>query len=288
MTGRPRWRCAACSGRRMRATADRLTCDACHAPHTRAGGIWTSDVQPRASRFDSAAAERLAAMEQGDHFWLQHRTPLFCRLVDRIAPGRGQIVELGCGGGRMLPAWEARFDTVVAVDASRDLLARARRLGRTATLIQADVCDTPLDREQFDLAAAFDVIEHVDPDALLAEARRLVRPGGHLLLSAPAFAALWSTMDQRAGHRCRYTLRLLRRELDRNGWRCDGHTYYQCLLFPLVYVSRRIGSGSPGLERRPGRLLNRTFGLVNRLEIAVSSRIAVPFGSSLVAWATRR
>jgi SAM-dependent methyltransferase len=120
----------------MRATTDRVMCDACHAPHTRAGGIWTSDLQPHAPRFDSAAAERLAAMEQGDHFWLQYRTRLFCRLVDRIAPGRGQIVELGCGGGKMLPAWQARFGTVVAVDASRDLLARARRFGRTATLIQ--------------------------------------------------------------------------------------------------------------------------------------------------------
>jgi len=187
----------------------------------------------------------------------------------------------------MLPAWEARFETVVAVDASRSLLSRARVSGRAATIVQADVCATPLDQEQFDVAAAFDVIEHVDPDALLSEARRLVRPGGRLLLSAPAFKALWSGMDERAGHRCRYSSRLLRAELQRNGWRCDGHTYYQCLLLPLMYVSRRIGGGSLAIERRPGRLLNRALGAVNRLEAVVSSRFAVPFGSSLVAWATR-
>ena len=64
-------------------------------------------------------------------------------------------------------------------------------------------------------------------------------------------------------------------------------TYFQCLLFPLVYMSRRFGARTAVIERRPGRLLDRTLGVVNRLEVAASSRFRVPFGSSIVAWATR-
>ena len=287
MSGLLEWRCPSCGGSRVRASADAARCDACGAGLTRVDGVWCMESQPAPERFDRAAADRLAAMDADDHFWMRQRRLLLCRLIDRLARQRQTIVELGCGAGSLLPAWERRFASVAAIDAYRPLLARARARVRAATLIHADVCVTPLAGAQFDVAAAFDVIEHVDPDALLSEARRLVRPGGQLLLSAPAFRALWSAMDVRAGHRCRYDSPLIGRELQRNGWRYDGHTYFQCLLFPLVYMSRRFGARTAVIERRPGRLLDRTLGVVNRLEVAASSRFRVPFGSSIVAWATR-
>jgi SAM-dependent methyltransferase len=264
-----------------------VECAACGAGFSRQHGVWCGGAEPVPEGFDAAAANRLAALDEDDHFWVRQRKLLFCRLLDRVVRQRRSVVELGCGSGGMLSAWERRFGSVAAVDAYRPLLARARARGASATLIQSDVCATPLGDGQFDVAAAFDVIEHVDPDALLSEARRLVRPGGQLLVSAPAFRALWSAMDARAGHRCRYDSALLGVELRRNGWRCDGHTYFQCLLFPLVYLSRRLAGGTHPVERRPGWLLDRTLGLINGIEVAASSRFRLPFGSSIVAWATR-
>jgi SAM-dependent methyltransferase len=287
MTVPVEWRCASCRGRRVRVSADAIECLACDTRLARLHGVWYGDSEPLPERFDAAAADRLAALDEDDHFWVRQRRLLFRRLLDRVVRQRDAVVELGCGSGGMLPVWEGGFASVAAVDAYRPLLARARARGGAATLIQSDVCATPLADGQFDMAAAFDVIEHVDPDALLSEARRLVRPGGQLLVSAPAFRALWSAMDERAGHRCRYDSALLGLELRRNGWRYDGHTYFQCLLFPLVYLSRRLAGGTHPVERRPGRLIDRTLGLINRVEVAASSRFTVPFGSSIVAWATR-
>ena len=287
MTMRLEWRCAACRGPRVRVSPDAIECDTCGTGLSRIGGVWCGESEPVPERFDAAAADRLAALDEDDHFWVRQRRLLFCRLLDRIVRRRHTVVELGCGSGGMLPAWEGRFASVVAVDAHQPLLARARARSGAATLIQSDVSATPLGDGQFDMVAAFDVIEHVDPDALLSEAHRLVRPGGQLLLSAPAFQALWSAMDERAGHRCRYDSTLLDLELRRNGWRYDGHTYFQCLLFPLVYLSRRLAGGTHPVERRPGRLLDRTLGFINRIEVTTSSRFSLPFGSSIVAWATR-
>jgi SAM-dependent methyltransferase len=287
MTAPLEWQCTRCGGSPLRVTAEAIGCQTCGSSLSRRDGVWWADAEPAPEGFDAAAAERLTAMDRDDHFWLRQRRLLFSRLVDRLVRQRNTVVELGCGSGGMLPAWEGRFAAVVALDAHRPMLAQARSRARAATLIQADVCAAPLGGGQFDLVGAFDVIEHVDPDALLLEARRLVRPGGQLLLSAPAFKGLWSAMDERAGHRCRYDSPLLGVELQRNGWRYDGHTYLQCLLFPLVYVSRRLGGGTHTVERRPGKLLDRTLGLINRLEVAASSRFRLPFGSSIVAWATR-
>ena len=53
--------------------------------------------------------------------------------------------------------------------------------------------------------------DDISPDAFLAEAARLVRADGRFLLSVPAFQLLWSSMDERAGHRCRYRTNLLLR-----------------------------------------------------------------------------
>jgi SAM-dependent methyltransferase len=247
--------------------------------------VWIANAAAPAG-FDRDAVGRLQTMERRDHFWLRHRRRLFGRLIDRLESNRDSALELGCGGGGMLTELEPRFRSVTAVDGYRELLALARERTHHATLIQADICGSPLADQQFDLIAAFDVIEHTDPDRLLREARRLVRPNGHLLLSAPAFPSLWSAMDERAGHRCRYRWRRLRAELERNGWRPLGHTYFQCLLFPLLFVSRRLGGWAIDPERRPSPLVNRALGGVNRLELAVSARFRVPFGSSLVAWAS--
>jgi SAM-dependent methyltransferase len=285
MTVPLQWRCASCRAAGVHVSTEVVECPTCGTRFSRQHGVWCGDAEPVPERFDAAAADRLAALDH--HFWVRQRTILFSRILDRVVRQQHGVVELGCGSGGMLPVWERRFASIAAVDAHRPLLGRARARGASATLIQSDVCATPLRDAQFDMAAAFDVIEHVDPDALLSEARRLVRPGGQLLVSAPAFQALWSAMDERAGHRCRYHSALLGLELRRNGWRYDGHTYFQCLLFPLVYVSRRLGGGTHPVERQPGRLLDRTLGFINRIEVAASSRFRLPFGSSIVAWATR-
>ena len=60
---------------------------------------------------------------------MRQRRLLFCRLLDRIVRRRHTVVELGCGSGGMLPAWEGEFASVVAVDAHQPLLARARARG---------------------------------------------------------------------------------------------------------------------------------------------------------------
>ncbi|HEV2075466.1 MAG TPA: class I SAM-dependent methyltransferase [Thermoleophilaceae bacterium] len=98
----------------------------------------------------------------------------------------GDVLDLGCGDGRLTA--ELRAERITAADVSA--LARARARGRLphAELVELDP-DAPLPfaDASFDLVTCLETIEHVrDVQRLLSEARRVLRPGGRLALSTPA------------------------------------------------------------------------------------------------------
>jgi 2-polyprenyl-3-methyl-5-hydroxy-6-metoxy-1,4-benzoquinol methylase len=109
------------------------------------------------------------------------REALFRRYVG--GPGR-RVLDLGCRDGALTQAYLAGND-VVGVDADREALAEAAKLGIETHW--ADL-DEPLDFSEasFDVVVAGELLEHLrDPQRLVAQIRRLVRPGGTFVASVP-------------------------------------------------------------------------------------------------------
>lgn len=225
-----------------------------------------------------------------DHFWFAPRQRLLAGILDRRVDRRtgDRAVDLGCATGGFLPTLGRRFASVVGVDAYGRSLEVAGKAAPDAVRIQADVARVPLEAGQFRLAVALDVLEHVEPGPFLEEAARLVEADGWLLLSVPALPALWSELDEAAGHRCRYTRRSLTGELAEAGWALVHWTHYQAALTPLVWLVRRSPwTGGRRIERRPPGLLGRALGAVNELEVRALGGLRLPWGSSLVGLARR-
>ena len=286
-----RWRCPNC-GEGLARCGSTLRCSGCpSAAKLDEAGYWRFADGFRPAGFEPSRREHLAAIEPG-HFWFPPRRDLLASLLDHHGPVRAErtlgALELGCGTGTFLGVLEERFASVVALDAYGESLAVAAKRTTSAILLQADALRVPIRDRQFDLVVALDVLEHVEPRAFLRETARLVRPGGRLLLSVPAFPSLWSPLDEAAGHRCRYRLSTLRRQLAEACWRLVHHTHYQAILFPLVWLVRRLSSPAVRrAERGPSVVVSAPLALVNRLEVKLFGRLRLPWGSSLMAVAER-
>ncbi len=113
--------------------------------------------------------------------------------------GAKHILDLGClDGSNILTLLNNLPDGAqgTGVDLSKDGVniadKRASLHGFPATFIQGSIEDflSKANDESFDLVCMFEVIEHVlDPDAIIAEIKRVLKPGGTLLVSTPDFEA---------------------------------------------------------------------------------------------------
>ena len=105
---------------------------------------------------------------------------------------RGHLVDFGCGNGAQTLLFLADFERITGVDVSEDFLddfrreIAARDLGSGVEGVATDGGPIPLPDGAADVVTSFTVLEHVpDEQAALAEMRRVLRPGGRLIISVP-------------------------------------------------------------------------------------------------------
>jgi SAM-dependent methyltransferase len=121
-----------------------------------------------------------ARRDDGDFVFVPERVPLF-----RDAVGRGKrVLDLGCRSGALTRHF-LDGNSVVGLDVDAAALEKAAALGIEP--LQADVEQPlPLEDASFDAVVAGELLEHLRfPDALVAEIRRVLRPGGVLVGSVP-------------------------------------------------------------------------------------------------------
>ena len=204
-------------------------------------------------------------------------------------PNPARILDAGCGSGRNMVEL-ARLGTVTGVELSETsvCLARARGVGE---VIEGSVLEMPFEPDSFDLAVSLDVIEHLDQDLdALRELRRVVAPGGALLITVPAYEWLWSGHDEINHHYRRYTRRTLQRVAQQAGWEQVRTTYFNSLLLPVAILLRALDRLSTKTTESsldlwvPPEPLNRLLEGPLALEAALIARGGrIPAGLSLLA-----
>src|SRR5262245_34037910 len=177
-----------------------------------------------------------------DHWWFVGRRALFARVIESLQlPRDARILDAGTSTGtnlRLLRGLD--FTRVDGVDLSDEAI-RYCAMKDLGHVTRGDLCDLPFASGQFDLALATDVIEHLDDDRrALAELERVLKPGGHALISVPAFPSLWGKQDEVAQHKRRYRRRPLQAAIQEAGLECLDVFHFNYLLFAPIWLARQV------------------------------------------------
>ena len=226
--------------------------------------------------FPELQSETLRRMSRADHYnaWLVERSLpyLGARVLD-LGAGIGTFTSLLTGNGRQVVALEPDPALRPALERRFAGSASVQVLPHTVESLAGGGLDEP-----FDSVVCFNVLEHIDNDLeALRTVRRLLRPGGALLLLVPAHPALYGAVDRAVAHRRRYRREPFRRLLGAAGMTVGELRYVNPVGAAGWLVSSRI------LQREqvpagPLLLYDRLVPALRRLD-----RLRLPFGLSL--WA---
>lgn len=221
------------------------------------------------------------------HWWHIGRRKIIAGFVEeicrRVTDRRPRILDVGCGTGANLMML-SKYGDAEGVDISEDALAFCRERGLDKVRLGAGE-ELPYDDGAFDLVTALDVVEHMDDDlAGLKEMRRVLRPGGRVLLFVPTFMFLWGLQDDVSNHRRRYRLPELRRVLEEAGFEVERTTYANItFFFPILFIRQLMRVTGIKAESENNINVSAFNGVLGRL-FAAESRVLrymnLPFGVS--------
>lgn len=235
---------------------------------------------------DAPIYEEMAAIE-ATHWWFVARRRILSAVITSMGlRPDARIIELGCGTGGNLEML-ARFGSVTAVEMND--FARTQALSvAPGRVLSGHLPDNLPDLQAADLVCLLDVLEHLDDDvAALRRITSLLRPGGRLLVTVPAYQWLFGSHDRAHHHRRRYTQGGLRSLAQATGWRVERIGYFNSLLFPLVglqrLLQRALGHAESSDAQMPSRHLNAALTAVFGVEARWMRHSSFPFGVSVLA-----
>ena len=236
------------------------------------------------------------ARAERDHFWFKGFRRFVTPLLDRAIDGHDDplILDCGCGTGHNLQMLR-RAGRAVGIDVTFSGLTYAVSRG-DRKIAQASAGRLPFGDSIFDLVTSFDVIYSLPDDverAAVAEMRRVMRPGGRLLINVAAMPFLHGSHSVLSGEIRRYTRPGLRGLLERNGLEVERITYTNFTTLPLtagVRMAQRFMGGhrdSAAEITVPAAPVNALLSGLLAVESFALGFADMPAGSSLLCLARK-
>lgn len=234
---------------------------------------------------------------QAIYWWHRARRELATALIRKWSVGPvARCIDLGCGPGGNAPVFEPFAPELnVGFDLSPLALQLARSVRPEAPLVQGDLSrPLPFADSSFDAATIFNVLYHswvVDHTQVLAEAGRILRPGGLLVLTEPAFDILRRGVDEVGMGVRRFRLSDIEESAGQAGLEVVQVGYFTSFGFPLallLHLMSGLSSRRPEIKAEADMkplptwfngLMLAAARLENRL---VLKGIKLPFGVTIV------
>lgn len=217
-----------------------------------------------------------------NNWWFVGKRGLIRALLSRYCPKDASILDVGAGLGEdlfvIIP-----FGKVTTIDSSKQAVLTLKSKFPSVRA-QFGFIEQIKVRKKYDVILAFDVLEHIKDDATAVKnIWNLLKPGGLLIGTVPAWSFLWSTHDELLGHYRRYSPKMLRQLL--NQFNIEFLQFWNFTLSPLISIFK-IAQQKYGIKPKTTRMpehINRLFSTILNVESRlVVKKITPPYGISLV------
>lgn len=244
-----------------------------------------------------AEVEALRSAEDS-HWWHATLRGLVLDVLEKCLPPGSRVLDAGCGTGGMLALLSnhpAAY-SLEGIDQSEDAVRHCRGRGLTSVRA-ANVEDLAFEDNSFEAVLSLDVLYHtqVDEDKAVVEMKRVLRPGGLLLVNAAAFPCLRGRHDVAVCGARRYTIKRLRSLLEIHSLAVEFIHYWNAWLFVPLWIWRSWTRWFPGGRSDAGSELQLTTSWINRalkrpamVDAKLCRDLKLPFGSSVLAVAKKR
>jgi ubiquinone/menaquinone biosynthesis C-methylase UbiE len=197
------------------------------------------------------------AKSEQDFWWYRGMRQITFAFLDPFIAGREirNVLEAGCGTGHFTLQLAQRYGwRMFPFDLGWEGLEFGAKMG-VRRMSQADMCSLPYANASFDAVFSMDVIVHLprgEEHKPLAEAARVLRPGGLLAVRVSALDILRSHHSEWAMERQRFTRARLVDSVQRQGFRVLRTTYANSLLMPVALAKFRIWEPLSGAKPSSG------------------------------------
>jgi SAM-dependent methyltransferase len=230
---------------------------------------------------------------ESQSWWYTTRRKILREAAMQAVHGKGEarVLDLGCTA--QLEFDDPSLYRACNVEHSLKELA-FRQIEGDTNLVCSRVDELSLASNSFDGVVAGDVLQAVPDDVIaLREIRRVLKDGGLLCLTVPAYPFLWGEDDERRGNQRRYTISELRRKLNTCGFHVHRASYFVASAFPPLVVGRaakNIFHKSISTHQHypyPSRFANASMAALLDGERHLMHYINLPFGTRVVCWALK-
>jgi SAM-dependent methyltransferase len=260
-------------------------------------GIWQNPSALAAISYPQDGNAFCYALEE-DSYWFQHRNRCLQAVIQAFPPN-GLMLDVGGGNGYVTSALRQVGIVSVLLEPGPDGIRNAQQRG-LSPLIHSTLEQAGITQGSLPAIGLFDVLEHIPNDGdFLRLVHALLRPGGRLYITVPAFRILWSTADVDAGHYRRYTAREIRKKFKETGFQVEYQTnLFACLWLPALLLralpsrlGRRKGgdlASYRGEIGQPEGVKGKIIENLLRLEARwIEGLKSLPIGSSLLVAARK-
>lgn len=277
-------------------------CKSCNTEYLNKDGIiiFSDETVSENNYYPEGYFEKLFDTEINS-FWFIVRNKIICQTIMDFLPKSAKIIEIGCGTGHVASEIKKNGFTIDGADLFLEALVFCQKRNAGRHFFQLNI-EEKIFVEEYDAVCAFDVIEHIDDDYLaLTNMKNMLKEGGLIFITVPACHSLWSTGDVFMEHKRRYEYTELVERVQKAGFDVCRITYFNSILFPLVYLVRKITNNSTISDSSPEAVSNRYFFLLKPNRIINSVLYAIfsvepfflrymnfPIGGSLICVAKKR